>query len=242
MLFSLLAVFLLWAGWTIAYFAIGNSYVLPSVGQTFAAAAKLLADGAFWCAFGYTLLRTLLSFSVSAVCGVALALLSTFQKYVRAFLAPVVSLLRTVPTMAVILVLLLWTSPFVAPVVVSFLVLFPAVYAASLASFEGIQEEYRAFASVYRISLKRQIFRMYLPLSAPELLAQGGAILAMGLKVTVSAEVLSRTYHSLGGMMQEAQMFVEMPALIALTVLTVLLGFALEVVSAIVFKCSTRWK
>ena len=52
--------------------------------------------------------------------------------------------------------------------------------------------------------------------------------LSFSLKLTVSAEVLANTYQSIGGMMQEAKIYVEVPALFALTALVVIAGFLLE--------------
>ena len=242
LIFSLLALVALWLGWTIAYFAIQNEYVLPSFAQTLVQCGKLLSDGGFWRAFSNTLWRTLSAFLVSFVCGSGLALLALFRAEARAFFAPVVSVLRTVPTMAVILVLLLWTSPSVAPVVVSLLVLLPASYAAALASFDEVSYEYGDLSRAYAVGTGRKIVKMYLPLGAPSILKQSGAIASMGLKITVSAEVLSNTYRSLGGLMQEAKMFVEMPRLLALTLLTLVLGFLLEGACALIYKLCVRWR
>lgn len=240
-LFSLLSVAVIWLVWIVAYFAVGNDYVLPSFWDAFAQAGRLLIDGAFWRAFAGTFLRALLAFLFSALLGVALATWAAQRKGVRAFLAPIVSLLRTVPTVAVILMLLLWTPPAVAPVVVTLLVLFPATYAAALSSLETIRGEYGELIEAYRPDKKRTVFKLYLPLAAPELLGQAGAVFSLGLKITVSGEVLASTYRSLGGLMQEAKIWGDMPSLIALTLLAVCIGFAVEGAFALAKKY-VRWK
>ena len=241
-LFSVFALIVLWAGWTIAYFVIGNEYILPAFSQTIAATGAYLVSGTFYNAFFNTLARTVIAFVCSAAAGTVLALVSYRAAWARAFFAPVVSVLRTVPTMAIILALLIWTSPAAAPVVVCVLVLFPAWYAAALAGFDEVGREYGDVARVYKVPLSRRIFRMYLPLAAPVFLGQAGSLLSMGLKITVSAEVLAKTYRSLGGMMQEAQAFVEMPELLALTLVTIVLGFALEGLCAVIAHFAVRWK
>jgi len=48
----------------------------------------------------------------------------------------------------------------------------------------------------------------------------------------VSAEVLANTYKSLGGMMQESRLYLEMPTLFALVVVTFLVGILLETLGA----------
>ena len=144
--------------------------------------------------------------------------------------------------MAVILMLLLWTTPSVAPVVVSALVLFPAVYAAALAGLDEAGEEYGELMRAFRVPLGRRIAKMYLPLAAPVLLRQAGGIFSLGLKVVISGEVLASTYRSLGGMMQEAKMYLEMPRLMALTLIVLLLGFVLEGACRLAYDLIVRWR
>ncbi len=242
LIFSALAILFLWLVWIIAYFCVRNDYLLPSFWETFRAMGKLFANGFFWRAFFGTFLRTLISFAVSFLLGAGLAALSCLFGWVRAILSPIVSVLRTVPTMAIILVLLLWTNAFIAPVIVTLLVIFPAFYGAMLAELDEVRAEYGVLAQTFNVPAGRQVFSMYIPLCAPNILGQAGGILSMGLKITVSGEVLSQTYRSLGGMMQNAQLFLEMPTLLALTVLVVVLGFLLEGLCLLLKKVLVRWR
>ncbi len=241
-LFSALSILFLWGMWAVAAFAIGNEYILPTVDETVKELGGVLADVAFWRAFGGTLWRTVLAFLVSFALGVGLAALAGLSDGLRAFLAPIISILRSVPTMAVILILLIWTSPRYAPVLVSMLVLLPAVYAAALAAQDEVKEEYGGLVKSFRVPPARKLFKLYIPLIAPNLLGQAGAILSMGLKITVSGEVLANTFHSLGGLMQDAKMFVSMPRLMALTLLCILVGFALEGICLLIKSSILRWR
>ena len=242
--FSALAIVVLWVAWIVAYYTVRNDYVVPSFQETFLEVGRLLGEGAFWRAFGGTVLRTLWAFLVSLVLGVGLALLSCFVRPVRAFLAPVVSVLRTVPTMALVLILLLLTrSPAVTPVIISALVLLPAFYAAVLTSMDEVKGEYGELARTFKISKGRQALKIYLPLAAPPVLGQTGATFSLGLKITVSGEVLSLTAKSIGSMMQWAQAtLMSMPRLLALTLLVVLVGFAFEGLFALCYKLVVRWR
>lgn len=241
-LFSAVALIALWLVWVIAYYIVRNDYVLPSFRETLRETGRLLGEASFWRAFGNTFLRTLWAFLVSLALGVGLAIPAHLVGGVRAFFAPIISALRTVPTMAVVLMLLLWTTPAVAPVIVSALVLFPAAYAAALAALDEVGEEYGELTRAFRVSAGRKIVKMYLPLAAPPLLKQAGSIFSLGLKVVISGEVMASTYRSLGGMMQEAQTFLAMPRLMALTLITVLLGFALEGLCRLVNRLIVRWR
>ncbi len=241
-LFSLVGLAVLWLVWIVAYYAVKNGFIFPSVKDTFSALGKLLGEGAFWRAFSNTLLRTFLAFLFSFALGTLLASLSALNAGVRAFFAPVLSVLRTVPTMAVVLLLLLWTSPAFAPVIVALLVLMPAVYACVLTAFTEAAKEYGDLAKAYHVSAGRRIFRMYVPLAAPAVLNEAGAIFSLGLKITISGEVLAATYRSLGGMMQLSQIYLETPRLFALTIVSVLLGFLLEGACKLIAKFALRWR
>ena len=241
-LFSALAVAALWLAWIAAYYGVKNDYVLPSFWDTLRETGRLLVSASFWRAFFNTFLRTLWAFLISLALGVVMAVAAHLFGWVRAFFAPVVSVLRTLPTMAVILMLLLWTTPVVTPVVVSALVLFPAVYSAALAALDEVGEEYGELVRSFRVPLGRRIGKMYLPLAAPVLLRQAGGIFALGLKVVISGEVLASTYRSLGGMMQEAKMYLDMPTLMALTLLVLLLGFVLEGACRLAYYLIVRWR
>ena len=64
-IFSALALLALAVCWLLAYFCVGNGYILPSPWETAAAAGMLLAEGEFYLAFANTLLRTLAAFAAS---------------------------------------------------------------------------------------------------------------------------------------------------------------------------------
>jgi ABC-type nitrate/sulfonate/bicarbonate transport system permease component len=83
-------------------------------------------------------------------------------------------------------------------------------------------------SKLYRVPLGRRIWGLYVPTAAPYAVKEWSAALSFSLKLVVSAEVLANTYISPGGMMQQARIFVEVPELFALTILTVLTGFLLE--------------
>ena len=241
-LLSLTAIVALWLVWIAAYYIVRNDYVLPSFWDAFAEMGRILADASFWRAFWNTFLRTLWAFLASMALGIAMAVCSHLTAGLRVFFAPAISVMRTVPTIAVILMLLLWTTPSMVPVIVSALVLFPAVYAAALAALDEVGENYGELTRAFRVPLMRRIGKMYLPLAAPVMLKQAGGIFSLGLKVVISGEVLASTYRSLGGMMQDAQMYLNMPRLMALTLLVLFMGFVLEGVCYFAYRLIVRWR
>ena len=97
-----------------------------------------------------------------------------------------------------------------------------------MAALSSVDKHLIEISRVYATPLWRKVTAIYLPLSAPYILQESAAALSFALKLIVSAEVLSFTATSLGGMMQEAKIYSEIPQLFALVGLSFLLGLILE--------------
>lgn len=222
------AVVFLFAVWLVAWKAAGNDYIIPSLSASLREAGRLLAEGAFWRAFCSTLSRSLTAFVFSFFSALILAVVAYLVPAFGKFLSPLVSVVRSVPTMAVILIILVWTTPVKAPVIVACLALFPMLFSGMGAALAAVPSDLVEMSRVYRVPVRRRIVHLYLPCAAPYVLREGAAALSFSLKLTVSAEVLANTYRSLGGLMQEAKLYAEMPRLFALTLAVIAAGFVLE--------------
>ena len=238
---SAFAFVLMWIIWLIAYYSVKNDYVIPSISDTIKSFGKCLIGGSFWLAFFNTILRTALAFAISFVLSVFLVAFCTVCKVGKSFIAPFMAILRTLPTLAVILILLFWTNPLVAPVVVTVLVLFPMIYSQLTTAVNGVDEGIIEMADVYKINRKERLTKIYFPLISPAVVSQTGANISLGIKVMISAEVLAGTYKSLGGLMQNARFYVDMPRLAALTIIAVLIGALIDLCFAVIGHITFKW-
>lgn len=229
-LYSLLAVLLMWAVWLIAGAAVKNEYLVPPFAASVSEFFALFAKAFFWRAIGATLARTVIAFLICFILALGCACLAAAFKPFAAFMRTVAALFRTLPTMAVLLLILVWLTPRTAPVAVAMLVLFPMIYSQLYGGIEGVSAELLQMASVYKFAAWQKLKCIYLPHIAPAALEQTGANLSFGIKLIVSAEVMASTYTALGGMMSEAQMYLNLPRLAALTLVSVALGIIAEIV------------
>lgn len=225
--------------WVIAYFAVGNQYVLPSPWETVGKAGELLGRKAFYVAFLGTLGRACLAFLIAFVLGVGFALIAylypTFEKTLRG----IVAILRSLPTVAVLLLILLGVSYAFAPVMIGILTLFPLLYTASIAALSSVDRDLIELSNVYRVPLMERVKKLYLPCALPALLCESVAALSFSLKLTVSAEVLAFTYQSLGGLIQEANLAAEAETALLLTLIVCAVGIVLESVGLFLLR---RWE
>ena len=216
--------------WWIAYHSVGNDLLIPPLSDSFQEIGALLTKALFWRALGGTLLRALCAFAISFFLAVVFAVIAYLLPWFERFFAPIVSVLRSMPVLAVLLILLSFLNAGQAPIAVAFLSLFPMIYVGVLAALSGIDRRLIEISRVYGTPVWRKVSAVYLPLASPYILKESGAALSFSLKLVVSAEVLSFTVKSLGGMMQDAKLYAEIPLLFALVGVTFTVGLILETV------------
>lgn len=226
--------------WGIAYVLVGNELVLPSFFDCVRKMGELLIKGAFWASYFSTLLRVLIAFLLSLVLALVLAFVSYLLPTFGRFLSPLVSILRSTPTLAVVLILLVWTGAGTAPIVVAVLALFPLLYAGTLGALAQVDSSLLEMSRVYKVPLRKQVLQLYLPSVAPYFLREAGAGLSFGVKLVVSAEVLAMTAKSLGGWLLEAKAYLDMPLLFALVIVGFLTGMILEGLVSILVRAVER--
>lgn len=217
------------AVWTVCYAIIGNEYLVSSPWDSLKAAVSLFGKSGFYGAFSATLLRAFLAFLISILAAAPLAAVAFAYPVFGRFLAPIVACLRALPTLAVLLLLLVFLGGNGAAVAVGVSALFPMLYTSFYHSLAGVDGKMKELCAVYEVPIKRQIEGLYLPQVLPKAVASSGAALSFALKLTVSAEILAVTFQSLGGLMQEAKLSAEIATLTALTLLVCLVGVLIEV-------------
>lgn len=226
--------------WIAAYFAVGNELLVPSFADCMQKLGELCTESGFWKSFSATLLRVFQAFGTSLILAAFFAVVAYLLPVFGRFFAPIVSVMRSLPTLAVLLIVLVWAGAGTAPVVVAFLSLFPMLYAGFSAALAEVDGGLLEMSRAYRVPLKKRIFDLYLPSVAPQALKTSGAAVSFAIKLVASAEVLAATWKSLGGMMQEAKIYLDMPLLFALVCVTCLTGLVLELLFAVAANVAER--
>ena len=229
LLFPIGAVAVLVAIWAIAAAAAGDRLILPSPAETAAEFFRMIGGktcGKFWAAFGMTLVRSLLAYVCAGAAAFVLAFLSR-NGYVRRALYPIFSVLRAVPTMAVIFLFLIWVRARWSPVWVAVTVLLPTMYAAFNQAFDAFDAGLEEMSRVYRVPLRVRLKKMYVPLLLPPLI-DSLSFLSLSIKLVVAAEALAMTATSLGALLYNANITFETARLLAVSLAAVLAGFVID--------------
>ena len=228
--------------WQIAATRIDNVFILTDVPTTFKALIEMLRQEEFGKSLWQTLARTLVAFSVSFIVATVLAFLSRISKSADVMVAPIIGVTRSLPTIAVVLLLLLWTNSKVAPTIVTTLVVLPTSYSSMRDAFFTVDDELVTVLKTYGVPMRELFFRVYIPqVLPPALLAIGGGV-ALNLKLMVAAEVIAQTANSLGYLLNSSKQYFEIASMIAVVVVSVVVGLIVESAFRFASKKVGKWQ
>ena len=179
----------------------GNNGV-PYPFDTFCLAFSFLfLDGApsTWAAVGWTLLRILIGLVISFAFGAIFGVLAGVYPRIKDFLSQIISILRAIPTVAVVLMLIsilmgmrahAWLSWI--PVALTFVVCFPLYYQAFVSGIENEDKDVRDSLSLEGAEKKWVTIKdVYVPDSWDYVKLSLIQTFGLSFKVSVMAEVLT---------------------------------------------------
>ncbi len=227
-LYVVALVAVIFAAWAICAAAVDDSFVLPSVAETFSALGETLALRAFWTGLGGTVLRCVISYAISVALFFALFCLSAALDGFRRFIDPLISALRTMPTVAVALILALVVGGYVAPVVLAVLVIMPILYSSARARVATVPTELTEVCRICGANRRQTLCSVYLPTAAAGLPDALSSAFSYNVKAVIGAEILVQAAGSLGMLMNLAKVYLMTASLIAMTFFAVVLAVASE--------------
>lgn len=229
--------------WTAAAAAVGREVILPGPAAVLRVLGRLLASRPTWVHFGATLLRGAIAFSLSYLAGLLVGLLCGVSRGMDLFFRPFLVGIRSTPSIAIILLALIWFRPDLVAVFVTFLVVFPIVVQNVTDGIRSIDPALVEMARVYRLRRWRIYRRLYLPAILPYLAAGAASGLGLTWKVMISAEVLAGPRWGMGAMMDRARVFLATPEVFAWTVLVVGIGLLCDrVIETLVRRRFFGWE
>ena len=214
--------------WQLAAVLIGNRLLLVGPIQAAKRLLELLGEKTAWQALGFTFSRISLGFLLAFLTALVLAALSARFPLAETLLRPYILAIQTVPVASFIVIALLWLSGRHLSIFISFLMVLPVLYANALQGFRAADRQLLEMAQVFRMPRFRRVRCIFLPALAPYLKSACHVALGLCWKAGVAAEVIAVTEKSVGGMLYDAKVYLEIPDLFSWTVLIVAVSLGFE--------------
>lgn len=239
---SLASVIFMLVIWKLLAIHFNSDFVIPSPEKTLVTTLKLFTDGRFLEIAGSTVARGLIGFVISLILGIGTGIITGINPYVDAFLRPLLVTIRSVPVISIILLALIWFNPGSVPVFIGMLTMFPFIATNVSDGIRSIDRDLVTMAEFYRVRRERIIRELYIPAIAPFIVSGASSALGIGWRAIIIGEVLSQPEYGIGTMMQTAQTFLNIDAVIAWTIIAVLISYIFERIIRLIESKFITWR
>lgn len=223
--FEVIGILFLLLIWEIIALCVNDSFIFPHLDGIFIALVNILEEVTTWTAIGQSLLRTIISLVISFIFAFILGLIAGLFKPVKDFLAPLVYLLKLVPTPCVVFFIILFflKEPNIGSLIITFLIVFPILYESFVEGLTNIDPSIKLSLRLEGYYSKKSIFKVLIPESMPYLLLGCINSIGLGVKVSIMSEILIGTdsLWGIGRLIQIYKINAEYDKMIALTLLVI---------------------
>ncbi len=216
--------------WHVAAAVMDSPLILPSPKSVFFCMGELFKSLDFWTNTFATFIRVAAAFSISLLLGSILGILCGRFQFAKDFLALPISILRSTPVVALILLLIFAFNSSKVPVLVSILMSLPVMVSSMSAGFTLSEDDRKIFqmAKVFGFTKAQKIRRIWIPKLKAFFKGAVVSVFGMTWKVVVAGEVLSLPKKSIGSQLATAQVHLESQEVMALSIVIITFSFLME--------------
>lgn len=225
---NIASVLFLLAVWKILALYFHSAFIIPQPEDTFLTVLQLFTDKDFLVVAGSTVLRGLVGFIISFFLGLATGIIAGISPGFNAFITPLLVTVRSVPVISLILLALIWFDPGTVPVFIALLTMFPFICTNVSDGIRSVDPGLVEMAVFYKVNKRRIITGVYLPAIVPFIISGASSAMGIGWRAIIIGEVLSQPVYGIGTRMQVAQTFLNVDAVIAWTLIAILISFIFE--------------
>ena len=216
---------LLWGGLSAV---IQKEIYLPSPLTTLRQVAINLSQAEGWQILGVSWIRVWGGFFLSFSLGILLGFPSGLISAVHTWLEPMVQIIKSTPVIALILLVLIWVPSDLVPLIISFLIGFPVIWAQTTEGVRRTDPKLLEMARVFHLSPIKRIKQIYFPSAWPAIRHASQTAVGLCWKASVAAEVLSHPRFAIGSKLYDAKVYLETPDLFAWTMILILASMITE--------------
>ena len=212
--------------------------IFPPILQVFYKFCTNLVNNLVILSIFNTILRCFIAFTCTLLIGIITSNLAYKYKTFKYFLHPIISLLRSIPTISVILIVIIIVKLELITHIIIFIITFPIVYQTVLNSLENIDKELIVINKLDNTNSFKNFFLFTLPMSYNGI---GSAIIqtfGLSFKIQIMSELLigSTKLKGIGILMQYYKNNLELDNLFAITLIIILIVYLFELLIKTLIK------
>ena len=229
--------FLVW--WLISLIVDNQSMIVPSPINTFIETGNVLTQSYTYLCVLYSLLRMILGFIIALILALVLSFLVYNNEHLYNFFTPSMTILKVIPTAAVIFLFVVVNGSSLAPVMVVALISFPILYEAIANGLRNTNKDILNASQMDGATKVASLFKVRVPLALPYMIIGIITSFSLSFKIEIMAEVITgSTKDGIGCLIKGAQINnpTDMTQVFAYSLIAIVLMLIVSFVSMIIRK------
>jgi len=210
--------------WIILSKAIDNEVIFPGIRSTIMEMFKIMKSTGFILIIKSTIFRSLIGFLISLILAILMGILASISDFIYYLMKPILNFLSSVPTMAIIILALIWLNNEIVPMFVGFIMVFPILYETVLNGILNIDKNIIEMAKVYKVNKTTIIKDIYIPSIFYNLSTVFTSALGTNLKMVIAGEVLSQPRYAVGSNLQLQKTYLNTAGVFAWIIIILLIS------------------
>ncbi|MBE5804587.1 MAG: ABC transporter permease subunit [Clostridiales bacterium] len=213
--------------WAACYRAVGQDLLLASPLQV-ARRFAFVTEASFWRCVGMSLWRTAAAYGLGIVIACVLAVACHASRLLDEVISPALLVVRATPVASFIILALVWLSATNVPILAGILMVVPVVFANVREGISSTDKQLLEMARLFGWSRWKTWRRIVIPTVTPTFVAACQACVGLCFKATIAAEVIGVPKNAIGTQLRNAKTYLETDALLAWTLVVILLSMVIE--------------
>ena len=151
-------------GWQCCVLYVDNEIYIPRLELIVIQIKEIVVSSNFLKAVLSSFYRSILSYVFALIIALILGVFSAICPFFRYMMVPINSLAKTIPTMVLVVLALVWFNKDIAPFIVGFAIIFPILYEGIRNNIMNIDPKIIEMTKIYEVSLVDKITKIYFPI------------------------------------------------------------------------------
>lgn len=227
--------------WQLIAIIINNDIFIPKIQQVVEAISAIFKDENSSKAIFSSFYRTMLSYILALIFSMILGVLSVVYPFFRYLMEPINSFGKTIPTMVLVVLSLVWFDKDATPFIVGFAISFPILYEGVRSGLMQIDKKIIDMTKIYEVSLKDKILKIYLPVMKFYFMSIFVSTFTLTFKVVIAGEVHGQPKFGIGSQIQLEKVNFNTSGIFAWIVIIVIISLILEIINKLLKEKIYRW-
>jgi NitT/TauT family transport system permease protein len=227
--------------WQLIAIKINNDIYVPKIQQVAEAVSIIFKDENLLKVIFSSFYRTMSSYLLALAFSMILGVLGVVYPFFKYLIEPINSISKTIPTMVLVVLSLVWFDKDSTPFVVGFAIVFPILYEGIRNSVIRIDKKIIDMTKIYEVNLKDKIKKIYLPVMKFYLMSILVSTFSLTFKVVIAGEVYGQPKFGIGSQIQLEKVNFNTPGIFAWIIIIAIISLVLEIINKLLKEKIYGW-